>query len=110
MPITHMPLQRGLLFALLAAALWGAIYYLLDNFTDSTVPALDSFTTALSMVAMWMLARKWVEQWLAWLVVDAVCAVLYFYKSIPFTASLYAFYTVMAVVGYRAWHRRVEKS
>ena len=83
---------------------------MLVRFTDSTVPLADSFTTALSMVAMWMLARKWVEQWLAWLVVDAVCAVLYFYKSIPFTASLYAFYTVMAVVGYRAWHRRVEKS
>ena len=110
LPITHCPPRMMVVAVVATALLWVGLYQVLVRFTDSTVPLADSFTTALSMVAMWMLARKWVEQWLAWIVVDAVCAVLYFYKSIPFTASLYAFYTVMAVVGYRAWHRRVEKS
>jgi len=89
--------------ALVGLALWAGIYWLLITFTDSTVPVCDSFTTALSMVAMWALAQKYAEQWLLWLVVDAVCTVLYIYKQIPFTASLYGFYTVMAVLGYRKW-------
>ncbi|MBQ2490535.1 MAG: nicotinamide mononucleotide transporter, partial [Muribaculaceae bacterium] len=89
--------------------LWGAIWWVLVSFTDSKVPVLDSFTTSLSMVAMWALAQKWVEQWLLWLVVDAVCCGLYIYKQIPFSAGLYGFYTIMAVLGYRNWLRLMHK-
>ena len=59
------------------------------------------------MVALWALAQKYAEQWLLWLVVDLVCTVLYIYKQIPFTAGLYAFYTVMAVLGYRQWLKKI---
>ena len=83
--------------------LWGALYWLLTSFTDSTVPVLDSLTTAVSIVAMWALAQKYVEQWLLWFVVDLVCAGLYVYKGIPFHGALYGFYTVMAIAGYRRW-------
>lgn len=84
------------------------IYYLLSTFTDSTVPAWDSFTTACSVVAYWMLSRKYVEQWLVWLVVDVVTVGLYIYKDIPLTAGLYALYSVLAVVGYMRWRRVVS--
>ncbi len=103
--ITHL---RGRYLAGAAAAflaIWGALYAILAYLTDSTVPVADSFTTALSIVAMWMLARKYVEQWLAWLVVDAVCVGLYIYKGIYFYAVLYAVYTVVAWFGYRKWLR-----
>ena len=105
MPITHMPQQRGLLFALLAAALWGAIYYLLDNFTDSTVPALDSFTTALSMVGIWALAHKYLEQWIVWIMVDIVTCFLYHTKGLPFKSALYALYVVIAIAGFFRWRK-----
>ena len=82
---------------------WGAIYYVLITWTDSTVPVLDSFTNALSFVGMWALARKYVEQWLFWMVVDMVCTVLYVYKGIPFKAGLYGLYVVIAIAGYRKW-------
>ena len=82
---------------------WAALHWFLANHTDSTVPVLDSFTTAVSVVAMWALAHKLVEQWLLWLVVDVVCTGLYIYKGIPFHGALYGFYTVMAIVGYRKW-------
>lgn len=85
--------------------LWGALYLFLSRCTDSTVPVYDAFTTAACIMAMWALAQKWVEQWLLWFAVDAVCAPLYFHKDIPFHGALYAFYTVMAVVGYLRWHR-----
>ncbi len=106
-PITRFPLRRVLPVALVGLALWGIIYWVLITYTDSSVPVCDSFTTALSMVALWALAQKYAEQWLLWLVVDAVCTVLYVYKQIPFTACLYAFYTVMAVLGYRQWLKKI---
>lgn len=86
-----------------------AIYLLLVNFTNSTVPICDSFTTALSIVALWMLSRKYTEQWLVWLVIDVVTVGLYIYKDIPVTASLYLLYSVLAIVGYREWNRLAKK-
>ena len=79
------------------------IYWFLTTFTDSTVPFGDSLTTALCVVAYWLLSRKYVEQWLVWLVVDVATMGLYIYKDIPITAALYALYSVLAVVGYRRW-------
>ncbi|MBR4828263.1 MAG: nicotinamide mononucleotide transporter [Muribaculaceae bacterium] len=106
-PITRFPLRQVLPTALIGLALWAVIYWILIRWTDSTVPLLDSFTTAMSMVALWALAQKYAEQWLLWLVVDAVCTALYIYKQIPFTACLYGFYTVMAVLGYRSWLKKM---
>lgn len=91
----------GLIFALLA--------WILIKYTNSTVPYWDAFTTALSIVAMWMLARKFAEQWLAWFIVDAVCVGLYVYKEIYFYAALYAVYTVIALMGYRKWLRMIDE-
>lgn len=103
LPISHMP-GRCYVPALLAfGAIFVGLAYVLDNYTNSTVPWYDAFTTALSIVGLWMLARKYVEQWLAWFVVDAVCVWLYYYKGIPFYSVLYAVYTVIALFGYRKW-------
>jgi nicotinamide mononucleotide transporter len=92
------------------AVLHAAIYFLLVNFTDSTVPFWDALTTALSAVAYWSLSRKYVEQWLLWLVVDVICVGLYIHKQIPFTAGLYALYSVLAIVGYMRWLRVMKSS
>ena len=109
-PVSRFPLRQVLPVALIGLALWALIYWILVRFTDSSVPLCDSFTTALSMVAMWALAQKYAEQWLLWFVVDAVCTVLYVYKQIPFTAALYGFYTVIALLGYRKWLRMIPAS
>ena len=103
--IRHASLATLGKIAAVIAVIWAAIYWFLANHTDSTVPLLDSFTTAVSIVAMWALAQKYVEQWLLWFAVDIVCTSLYFYKGIPFHATLYGFYTIMAIIGYRKWHR-----
>lgn len=102
-PITRTPRKYILPLAAATAVLFAAIAAVLVNFTDSTVPYGDSFTTALSIVALWMLSRKYAEQWLAWIAVDVVCAVLYFYKGLYPTGALYALYAVIAVAGYFKW-------
>ena len=103
LPIIHMPKSKyppAFAFFLLA---WGVTYYVLITWTNSTVPVLDSFTNALSFVGLWALARKYLEQWLFWMVVDLVCTILYVQKGIPFKAMLYGLYVVIAVMGYYKW-------
>lgn len=85
--------------------MYALLAYWLVEWTDSNVPWWDAFTTAMSIVATWMLARKYLEQWWAWIAVDAVCVGLYIYKDRPFYAVLYAIYTVIALFGYAKWRR-----
>lgn len=85
--------------------LYVGIAYVLINFTDSPVPYWDSFTTALSIVATWMLARKKIEHWLLWVIIDSVSLGLYIYKGLYPTSILFFVYTVMAVVGFIEWRK-----
>lgn len=103
--VTSMPPRLYLPTTLFFFAAWGVTYYILIRWTNSTVPLLDSFTNALSFVGLWALSRKYIEQWFFWMVVDAVCTVLYIQKGIPFKAGLYGLYVVIAVMGYRKWKR-----
>lgn len=103
LPVSRLRLSLGLLLTAITGVLWLLLAWVLMTFTNSTVPWADGFTTALSIVALWMMARKIAEQWLAWLIVDAVCVGLYAYKGIYFYAVLYAIYTVIAWFGYQKW-------
>ena len=103
LPITHTPRKVWAVAALASCALTFIIAWVLISFTDSTVPWADAFTTALSVVGMWMLARKYIEQWWVWLIVDVACVALYIYKDLYFTAALYALYAIVAIFGYRKW-------
>ena len=108
LPIIHLPRRQYLPLLLFFLLAWGAIYYVLVNWTNSTVPLLDSFTNALSFVGMWTLARKYLEQWLFWIAVDVVCCYLYIQKGIPFKAGLYGLYVVIAIAGYYKWKQMVK--
>jgi len=81
------------------------IFLILKNHTDSPVPIMDAATTALSIIATYMLARKILEHWLIWIVVDVVSAGLYVYKGLWPTAILFLVYTVMAFAGYKEWKK-----
>ena len=109
LPISHTPARRWLPLAGVTSIVFVAIAWVLINLTDSTVPYADAFTTALSVVGMWMLARKYIEQWWVWLVVDVASVVLYIYKDLYFTAALYALYAVVAVFGYRKWKKLMSE-
>ena len=106
LPIRHFPMRLVLPWLAIIGVVWGIIYWLLITFTNSNVPLADSFTTALSIVGIWALAHKYLEQWFIWIAVDVVTSVLYFYKDIPFKASLYALYVVIAILGYRKWRQQ----
>ena len=109
LPIIRMPRSKYLPVVVTFLATWGITYYILVTWTNSTVPVLDSFTNALSIVGLWALARKYLEQWLFWIVVDIVCAVLYVHKDIPFKAGLYALYVIIAIAGYFKWKQMTKE-
>ena len=103
--ISHAPRTAWIKTSVAFVAAMLLIAYALINYTDSTVPRSDSFTTALSIVGMWMLARKYIEQWWVWCVVDVASSALYVYKGLHFTAILYAVYAIIAIFGYFKWKK-----
>lgn len=109
LPITYMKKSLYLPTLLFFLAAWGITYYILITFTNSTVPLQDSFTNALSFVGLWALARKYIEQWFFWIIVDAVCFYLYIVKGIPFKAGLYGLYVIIAVAGYFKWKKMIKE-
>lgn len=98
---------RGLLLALAACAFaWPATGWFLKTFTNTDVPWWDGFTTGLSVVAQFLLGRKFIENWLLWALVNAVSITLYAYKGLYPTVGLYAVLFFMSFVGYGAWRAR----
>lgn len=110
LPISHLPHRYYLPCAVVFLLLWAVLYLILAHLTNSTVPLYDSFGNALSIIGLWALAKKYIEQWLVWIVVDAELAALYAYKDIPFTAGLYALYAILAIVGYLKWQKEYHKT
>lgn len=106
--IVHTPRTMIIPLAGVFTILLIAIGLILSRFTDSTVPWADSFTTALSIVAMWMLAKKYVEQWVVWIAADVACCALYAYKGLWFTSGLYLIYAIIAVFGFRKWIKLMD--
>lgn len=107
LPITHFK-QSQILPAILAfLVIWLIIYEILVLFTNSDVPITDSFANALSFIGLWALARKYLEQWIIWIIVDIVLSALYIYKGIPFKAGLYALYVIIAIAGYHKWKKMI---
>ena len=101
--ITHMPFRYWSIALLALSILFAVIAWILIRFTDSPVPFGDSFTTALSIVAMWMLANKYIEQWGLWIIVNVVSCALYAWKGLYPTALLYVVYSIVPVFGYFKW-------
>ena len=110
LPISHTPHRLIAPLTLLGIACWGVILFILLRYTDSTVAFGDSFTTAASIVALYMLARKYAEQWIVWIVIDVVCCWLYISKGLYPTAILYGLYSLLAIFGYRKWLKLMNKN
>jgi len=105
--IRNIPVKLGWIVAamvFIAAIVTG---YLL-SYTDSTIPRIDGATTILGLAATWMTARKFIENWLVWIVNDLVCVLVYLWIGLYLTAALYLVFFVMAIVGYLAWRKRID--
>ncbi len=105
LPVTTPTTKQWIWLAGFTVLIWGIYAVVLHRFTDSQVIVGDSFCTATAIVATYMVSRKYIENWLVFIVSDSVAVGLCIYKELYLFALLYAFYTIMAVVGYFDWRK-----
>jgi len=85
------------------------LYYILSKHTDSNVPVIDSVTTSIFLVGMWLMARKKVENWSFWIVGDLISIPLYAYKGLVLTSVQFILFLILAVMGLITWRRRLNE-
>jgi nicotinamide mononucleotide transporter len=97
--------KTALICFLISLGVWGLLWFSLDRWTDSPVPLWDGLITSLSVVATWMLTRKFIEQWYVWILANAIAVIVYLAMGMYPTAILFLVYTIMAIVGAMAWRK-----
>lgn len=105
LPVTTTPKHHSFVLIVLSALGILAMGFALSNWTDADLAYWDSITTVLSFSAMWMMARKYVENWIIWFLVDVIAVALYLIKGLNLYALLYGVYLAMAIVGWLSWRR-----
>lgn len=108
--ISSWQLKSHLLILLLIAILTFSSGYLLSNNTSAALPYVDSFTTWAAVITTWMIACKILENWLYWIVIDAVCVWLYAERGLYLYALLFFAYTVIASIGYFKWRQNFARA
>ena len=86
--------------------LWG---YLMQRHTDAALPYPDAFTTVTSLVAQYLLARKKIENWILWIIVDIVAIIIYVIKDLYPTSILFAILLILSISGFLTWKKSIEK-
>ncbi len=102
------PWQRHVLLISLTAMAGLLLGYWMANYTQADFAWIDAQTTAFSIVATWLVAKKLVSNWLYWVVIDVVCIFVYAQKHLYFLTALFMLYTIIALVGYFAWRSHYQ--
>lgn len=110
LPISRLTTWQWVYNIALVLGFFGLLWFVLDNYTPSTVPMFDSFTTALFIIGMWLMARKKIENWLAWIAGDILVIPLFAYKGLVFTGFQYIVFTALAISGYIEWKKKLKNS
>jgi nicotinamide mononucleotide transporter len=108
--VTTWPLRNHCLALGTVLAAGFPVAELLGRETHAAWPYLDSVTTLGSVLATWLIARSKLENWLYWIVIDALLAFLFAAQGLVFTALLFVVYLVVATLGYATWRRRLRAS
>lgn len=107
-PIQVLTLQQHIKLIIGGGVTAACVGYIFINYTNAAIPYLDSFTTIFSFIATWMVARKILENWLYWIVIDFASIFLYASREYYLSSALYLAYTVIAIWGYLAWKKTYQ--
>jgi len=97
------------IFIFLATILFVFVVYQVFDKWNSWTAYVDTITTAIFFVGMWLMAKRKVENWIYWIVGDIISVPLYFYKGFTFTSFQYLIFTILAIYGYAAWKKNTDK-
>ncbi|QCK13469.1 nicotinamide riboside transporter PnuC [Mangrovivirga cuniculi] len=107
-PVTINSTKENIISILMTGLFWVTIVMIL-SLTDSDVVYYDAFTSSVAMTGMYLMAKKKVENWIAWIITDLASVPLYIHKELAFTAFQYLVFLIMAVVGLIEWIKTYKK-
>jgi len=107
--VTRWPISRHVVVVATVLVLSAISGWLLIKYTDAASPYVDSFVAWGSVITTWMVARRVIENWLYWIVVDGVAAYLFFRQGLPATGVLFVVYIGIVIHGYRVWSRDAKR-
>ncbi|MEJ8800913.1 nicotinamide riboside transporter PnuC [Pontibacter sp. H249] len=107
--VGHVGRQQLAILIVLGTAFTLGLGYFLENYTNADLSYTDSATTAISLIGYWMMAKKYIENWIVWLVVDVVYVGVYTYKELYITSVLYFIFLILCVVGYIDWKKSLTE-
>lgn len=108
--ITSWPVNRHVILIALTTLASVVIGYVMQNYTHADFAYLDSFTTCFAVVTTYLVAKKVLENWLYWIVIDAASMYLYYEKGYYPTLVLFVFYTFMAAWGFKTWYEEYAQN
>jgi nicotinamide mononucleotide transporter len=88
---------------------WGLIYYMLISITNSNTPVLDSLVSSTAVISMWWMAKRKMENWMAWIVSNIIAIPLNFYKGFMLFTVMYILFLGLAVSGFNEWKLKIKK-
>lgn len=100
----------GLSWVFVGCAGTGALGFVMHRYTDASLPYWDAATTVLSLIAQYLMAKKFLESWLFWIAVDVMAVGIYAVKSLYLTSGLYAVFLVLAIAGYFTWRTSLRQT
>ena len=105
LPVTRVASAAMMVLLAATVVMTLVFHYVLQTYTPSTTPWPDAVTTALSLTAIYMQSRKWIENWVVWIIADVLYIGLYIYKHLNLYAVLYVLFMGMCVAGYVEWRK-----
>jgi nicotinamide mononucleotide transporter len=111
-PITRTTRKEHLLSVVIfiTSAIFVYVVYIIFDKIEHWTSYVDMITTGIFFVGMWLMARRKIENWIYWIIGDIITVPLYFYKGLTFSSILYFALTIIAIFGYLAWKKNLDKS
>lgn len=101
------PYERVLWF-LIGIVSWIGIAFIMQKYTDASVPWVDSFVAVFSLIAQWLLAKRKLENWYIWIFVNVIYIGLFIYKGLYLSSLLYVGLIVLDIYGLRDWKKKLK--
>ena len=106
--ISRINTSEKIYLSILGVVFFFVIRYILIRYTDSTVPNIDSITTSIFLIGMWLMSLKKLENWVLWIIGDAISIPLYAYKGLILTSGQYVVFLIIAIMGYISWKKSID--
>ncbi|MEQ9285597.1 MAG: nicotinamide riboside transporter PnuC [Cyclobacteriaceae bacterium] len=108
LPVSANNPSENLVSLLILVVSYVVLNFVLIEYTDSDVPRWDAITTAFAFTAMWLMAKKKIENWLAWIITDLISIPLYFHKGYILTSFQFLVFLILAIAGYISWRKTLR--